>query len=944
MKRLLRREAVVLFATAAILALLYARLARGAETLRGTPRVTSPELVHHRAPDPLRVLPSRSTTEEGPADTGGESANGSTPRNLFAEPSDTRPLPPLAFESPPRRELPGLAPPTVPGPAPELYGRYLRRVVEPLEESELFAARESDSGASETPETRGADVRRALEELDRSRKTEGERELPSERAARIESNKHLYDWIQLTSLTTLFGSIQNEERYGLFSGGREEEPILFLQVDPATGREAFTGQPALAYERERIVDFGLARNRANEIELFYRGTEGRIAPGRYHELLSFAASCIDDRHEAPRALEIAETLYRRLSEFDPQDPAPRIGLGRVFEARFDFESAFAEYGALLERFAHKADVYVALARLEERCLLFESAEARLRTAVAVERTSWRAQWALGRTLLARGREGAALEHLAIANRNAPEDPEALATRVSMRVDLARAHVRAGDLRAAVEQIELALALDPQRQEAIAALVSSAVLDQGVVSVTPGASSEEELERWLAPLEERRDGDARASGTGLRFDLLLALGLFDLSRDRLAPARERLLAAAEADPLRASLAWRALSHLAELAGANEEAWRFVELARECDPLDPWTLFQRGRLLAKSDDLEGAREAFGAALERDLDFDEAVLALGEIAARLGRHEDAERYLERAAERLPDRPEVFALRGANALERGRWYDAREAFERALALDAGDPIALGGAAWCAYRTGDPEEALVQLAELEDSRREHAADDPYRAWARGTIERLEDHLAKVEWQDAFERSALRNGWQVEEGAGPLVEIAEGKVTLEGAFTRAGRTRLFREYPGHQLVSFEARMWIGGEGAVRAGVFVGRERLRQRTFETTSAASVARDKNGALEVELQRSATGDGEVLTAETAAFPTDRWVTVRIERGGDDAAPTVDVFLDELPLVLGAPLSELWRASQAVRVGAFVEGDTGRRALLSLDLVRVVYREERE
>ena len=41
--------------------------------------------------------------------------------------------------------------------------------------------------------------------------------------------------------------------------------------------------------------------------------------------------------------------------------------------------------------------------------------------------------------------------------------------------------------------------------------------------------------------------------------------------------------------------------------------------------------RGRLLAARDDLEGARASFVAALDREIDFVDALVALGELARR-------------------------------------------------------------------------------------------------------------------------------------------------------------------------------------------------------------------------------------------------------------------------------------------------------------------------
>lgn len=929
MRALLKREVAVLVLAAAVVALLFARAGGAPPPLRGARSAArlEPELAF--VPDPARVLP-RSAARGHDFE-----------RDPFAPPSDTRPLPPLAYEEPPRAPLDLVLAPTRPAPDPVLWGRLLSAPDEPREDLGLFAelARgEAEEPADAAPVTRAPDVRRALGEL--GRPAPAERLSAAERAARADSYKRLFDWIQLASGQTLYGAIENEDRYGLFGPRRALEPVQFRQLDPETGSEAFRGQPAIAYERERLADFGLARTRANELELALHGLGGGAPePGNYHALLSLAERCLAVRAEAPRALEIAADLARALADFDGDDPAPRLVLARAREAAFDFEGAFATYRDLLERFPRSVEARVGLAALERRCLLFESAERRLVEALELDRTSWRARWELGRLLCERGDAARALEELAAANRNAPEDPAFLATRASMRVDLARAHVRLGELRPALAAAEQALALQPESQAAIAVAVAVATLDPRLAGApaVPAASAEEELARWLDPLEL----GASEGGRSLDFDLSFALGRYDLARGRLAAARERLERAAQADPLSAALPLAALSSVAELAGAPEDAWRLAEEARAADPRAPWTPYQLGRLLRRADDLEGARAELERALRLSLDFDEALLALAETLHAAGRHEEAQRYLERAAERLPERPEVHALLGANALARSSAFEAREHFRRALELAPEDPAARGGLAWCAYRRGDAAEALVLLAELEDARRDLPADDPWRAWARRQMERLQDHLGKVLWEDGFERAALRNGWQPDEGDGPLVELRDGAVHLEGAFARSGRVRLFREYPADRFVSLEARLRVSGDGSSRAGVFLARERRRQHEVERQSEVAVARHRDGALEVALARSSSDDGEVLKTGEAVLPADRWVRVRIERAGTEDLPLVDVLVDDVPIVVGAPMPELLRASQAVRAGFFAEGDTGRRAALTVDDVRVVFRE---
>src|SRR5204863_2341632 len=158
----------------------------------------------------------------------------------------------------------------------------------------------------------------------------------------------------------------------------------------------------------------------------------------------------------------------------------------------------------------------------------------------------------------------------------------------------------------------------------------------------------------------------------------------------------LVAAAATDPLRAGLAWRTLSYLAENTRHPEEALRFIELAYENDPLDGWTLYQRGRLLAAKDDLEGATESFKSALDRDIGFVDALAALGEIEHRRANFANADRYLERALSIDPTLIGALALRGVNSLEMGALHDAEEQFRKVLSVERDHPTARNGLAWC--------------------------------------------------------------------------------------------------------------------------------------------------------------------------------------------------------------------------------------------------------
>ncbi len=843
------------------------------------------------APDVSLALPAR-TADDVP------------PRDLFSEPRNTRPLPPLEFAPPPRTPLAALKPPPEPGPGPRYFGRFLRARPEPaavpvpglfLDPSEV----EADEGVLEGLSLAVDDDLSA-----------------AQRAAQVASWKKLYDWIRVHQGTPLFGTIRNEGRFGLRA---TTEPILFVEVDPATGLERFPGQDPVPYARDRVLEFDFAdtvQNRIREraVEFGDELTSGQLQPA-----LDLADYCVEQRLVAPDALRVAERLYRAAARFAADDPGPRLGLARCLEAGFRFEEAYEEYLALLEQYEHRSEVHVALAELEARFRLFDQAEERLRTAVRLDRTSWRARWAAGRFLLERGRPEEALPHLEEAYQREPGTEER-AARAGIRLDLGRALLRLGRADEAREAFERALQADPEWEEAAAARAGVLVLQGRADEV---------------------DAPEQAG-----FGMLLASGLAALDRGELAEAERSLRLAAEADPLRASKAWRALSWLAEQAGYPDEAMRWIDQAHEADPTDPWTLYQRGRLVAQRDEPEEAVESLRAALDRELDFVEALNAMGEILHDAGDHEAAERYLDRALALDADQPDVHVLRGLNRVELGDAEGARASFRAALSRAPADPVAAAGVAWCAYLLDDADAAVQQFADLDDRRRGEPEGDPYRAYATAQIERLQDHLEKEVWSDAFERRTLRNDWSVGgESSGPNGGMVDGQFVLSGTFVEDGTVRLFREYGAPELVSFSATVTVRTGTRARVGVFLAKERRgRGGVSEVLSKVSLSRHREGGVQVEDRKPGTSEDEAYRDFPAMeWPLDRPVRVTVERVGTGSEAVGRLLLDGIPVVEDLRLRSFASSSGTLRVGVEVLGETGRGVQVTVDDVDVVKRHPR-
>lgn len=894
----LQKEQLVLIVTVGVLGWLAWSSTKRAAPLDSSRRKGQPELVAHAVPDVALVRPQP------------RGSPGADARELFAPPSDTRPLPPLDFQPPPLAALPALRPPAEPGPAPELFGRFLRVQPVAIDVPGLFET------ALAPAEEAAAAPARPTKELTQQ-----------ERLERQAAWRRLYDWYRSGEFH--FGRIVNDDRYRLAK--RANEPLAFIEFNPETGQPRLPGQPPVQVARANVAEFGFAETVQNRIELARIEYGDPLPASQYDQALFFAQSCLDERHATPRALEVAEEIYARAAAALKDDPAPRLGLARVYEAGFQFEKAFAEYRRMLDgTWGRSALVQARLAELEARLRLFEQAEERLREAERAGRTLWPVQAALGRFLLARGRAGEALEPLRLANQYEPTHPDAKRERAELRCDLAAALVASGSLPEAGQWFEKARTADPSSTRAIAGLAALSALQGGGTNGSAAAPAE---------------GPAN-------FELLLAHGIQAVqtrSADIARVAAGYLLAAAEADPVRAGLAWRALSYLAETTGNPEDAQRFIDLAYENDPTDVYTLFQRGRVLAARDDLDGAAAMFRRALDRELDFPDALAQLGELMHKQGQFAAADKYLERAVLLDARFVPAIALRGLNFIELGDLRGAEATLQQALAIDPEHPTARNALAWVHYLKGGEAnaiEAQTRLRELDDARRALPEGDPHRVWARAQIARIGDHVEKFVWSDRFDRKDLRNGWDTEEKLGPLFAIHDGVVTLSGAFKSNGRARLWQSRASPSFVALEARVTVRKETSAKIGLFVSRETVRAGESQVEAEIALARPNDpGRNGLQWRAMKRGEEELPWTDVPGFEWkfDQSVTLRIERSGDAADARIRVLFDGLPIVENKSFPSLGRTTGNLFLGLFAEGQTGRQVALDIEDVEITYREKK-
>jgi len=893
------RKEPILFAVVALLAGWYVKSNWSSGTRSSDPRSKALDYGAPTVPDPARTAVPKDRRD-------------ALSRDLFSQPRDTEPLPPLALAVPPLEPLGALAPPTPWGPVPALHAKFLRVAPRVVAAPGLFDAGEELDVAA---------VSLAFDPND-----------PEQRAARIASFKRQYDWVYTTGYK--FGQLRNPDRYRV--AARPSEKLVFYEVDPETGQARFKGTSSVVeFDRSQVQEFGFADTATNELELARVQFGAALSPTEFERALRLADRCIEVRNEAPRALEIAEELYRMAEAINLQaDVRPRLGLARCMELGFRFEDAFNTYEALLAGGeATQPRVLARRGALRALLGLHPRAELDLKRAVELARTDHAVRQLYGRFLLARGRAPEALAQFAAAVDAEPRGDDEAATRMSLRLDLAGALLANGRTEEALDRFVRALTADPEDNSGLAQVAAAGLGAAALLSQGAGASG----------------GDSAVMPTGgatpdAGFELLVTGGLAALRAGQFPSARAALELARRADPFRAALALGALSHLAEVTGHPEEALAFIQDAYTADPTDPWVLYQRGRLLAAGGDVTGAEQSFRAALDRELDYAPALEDLGALRMELGDHAAAELYFERALGLEPARAGTWSRRGFNHVALGDLEAAKLCFERARVERPGLASAGLGLAWWAYATGDTQEALTLFAQVEEDRRNAGPSDPVRVYAKSTGDRIRDHETKETWRDRFEREPGRiaNGWRQEEGFGPETLLRDGAVVLEGTIDRKGRTRVFHELATDRYLSFFADVTVlPASRDTLNGVFIAVERERAGQSEAQAEILLGRNRDGTIQAKVRSSSADEGEWKDAAAApAWPIGEPVRVGIERVGDEASSTFTLYVAGEPVFVGLKGDGIQRSRQSVRFGVFSEGDAGRKTALRLDDVEVVRR----
>jgi tetratricopeptide (TPR) repeat protein len=145
-----------------------------------------------------------------------------------------------------------------------------------------------------------------------------------------------------------------------------------------------------------------------------------------------------------------------------------------------------------------------------------------------------------------------------------------------------------------------------------------------------------------------------------------------------------------------------------AGQRTEGIKALERAAELAPKDPAPLRAIGRVHFETGALDQALAAFDTGLARRANFLPLMLDRADALARLSRWADATAQLT-AAEKLAPKSAEIQIKLADVHQGAqRWKEAEAGYLKAIALDAGNPLAYNNLAWMTVeRKGDLKKAI---------------------------------------------------------------------------------------------------------------------------------------------------------------------------------------------------------------------------------------------
>ncbi|KAJ2794505.1 TOM (translocase of outer membrane) complex component, partial [Coemansia helicoidea] len=219
-----------------------------------------------------------------------------------------------------------------------------------------------------------------------------------------------------------------------------------------------------------------------------------------------------------------------------------------------------------------------------------------------------------------------------------------------------------------------------------------------------AQAIEAVDRAVAAAEA-----AGSEGVQCAADLYSLRGMFSFLKSNLVQALQDLDKALEISPSHVRSYLRKANVFTEKKDLDEVA-RLLDQALAVDADDAETYFQKGQAHFLKQEFVDAAADYQRAAELDPDFVYPRIQLGVVQFKLGKLADAMATFDEAMKRFPERSDLYNYYGEVLAEQGGSDSAVTAFEKAVELDATNPLPYVNQAIALFQMGSNVERALSL------------------------------------------------------------------------------------------------------------------------------------------------------------------------------------------------------------------------------------------
>lgn len=902
-------------------------------------------------------------------------------RNIYHAPSEHSPLPPLSLEVPPRPPLPVSSPQPLPG----IDAFHRTRLVAAIDAVEgiVLPPREErvedtavDEEDEEDQDQTAPPTQPVVKEIDdkakkdrtvkkilgmRERLAKKAREKVEEARAELEREQETVarhrtlDKIHWAG-ETWHGEILNDavRKPGSPGFDRYEIKLKIDQIRADTELSTTQREDALR-DRELEIEFRRWKDREKKFD-----RKQKLSPVNIQSL-EFAEGAVNEFEIAKRTTPPEDAaahlaMSRKLMDAGEYRLAKEhlswmltkghtlrdvyVALADAAQHDFDFDVEMKALDEGLEHSREDAALLASLGEVYSRLGVYNLANDTFDRAVQLSPRSARVNSRYGAYVLEhaprlRGTSARALQHLQRAAAMRMEDR---AEKARLMINLAAAHLAAGDISNAAQAYADVNSADPAN--------IAGILGLGSVAFARGDFDGAKT-RYNEALE-RNPENGRAY-----YDL----GLCALAQKDWRAARDAFYDAMFVDPLLSARARCALGYLYEKLGQAGEAQIHYAAAYEVDPVDPEVLMWYGRGFLLIGDYPKALESLQAALVKMPEQFDVLAALADATFNLQRYADSLRFIDKALA-LYGGSSTLMVRRAQTLSRLRRFDeAKAALDQAKQKEASNEVELS-LAYHYYVGGNHEEALKRFrrVERELDRKDESAIAEY---ARSYSEEISENLAKQVWTDHFNRVStgrdLLRGWKsYAPASGVSVNLIGNQVSFAGKQKKSEvPSCIFQQRNGRLFVSFEASFLAprAGEFTTGVGIFS----FRKNTGEQNPFVDMF--SNGIVYEGLIVAKTPEGRLAWRRITRYEMGRWQAIDEEvwpaNNSGDPRPmqigiavadakkgTFDILVNGGVAVAGVDGKGLQRSNKDLQLWAFTQAEIDKRVEVKVDDVRIVTR----